>query len=135
MNALNEIAITSAVFVRMRAEAARMAPEECCGILLGAGGLIDTIRPAANVAADRRRLFEIDPQALIDAYRWARAGTSEVIGYYHSHPFGEAEPSPIDRAMAAGDGRVWAIIGKTDVACWRDGETGFAPLSYRIVGD
>lgn len=135
MKALTEIAVTSAIFVRMRAEAARATPEECCGILLGAAGLIDTIWPAANVAADRRRLFEIDPQALVDAYRWARAGTRQVLGYYHSHPSGEAKPSNIDQAMAAGDGRVWAIIGETDVTFWRDDEAGFARLSCRIVGD
>lgn len=115
---------------RLLAEARRAAPEECCGILLGRDGLVDEAWPAVNVAVDRRRRFEIDPQALIDAHRAARRGGPQVIGYYHSHPGGTPEPSAIDRALAAGDGMVWAIVGETGVAFWRDEESGFVPLSY-----
>jgi proteasome lid subunit RPN8/RPN11 len=114
------------------AHAARAAPEECCGILLGRGLRIERAVATDNVAPDRRDRFEIDPQALVDAYRAARAGGPDVIGYYHSHPRGPAEPSAIDSAMAARDGRVWAIIGQSGVTFWRDGESGFAPLSYVI---
>lgn len=116
----------------MRREADRAASEECCGLLLGRGGRIEEARPAANVAADRRRHFEIDPQALVDAHRAARAGGLEVLGYYHSHPTGPAEPSATDRASAARDGRAWAIVGETGIAFWRDGEAGFVPLSYAV---
>ncbi len=115
----------------MLAEAEASAPEECCGLLLG-GQSVEEIRPAANVASDRRRRFEIDPQALVDAYRSARAGGPQIAGYYHSHPAGPAEPSEVDRAMAAGDGKVWAIVGESGVAFWRDEEAGFAPLSYVV---
>ena len=74
--------------------------------------------------------FEIDPQALIDAHRAARAGGPQVLGYYHSHPAGEPEPSATDRAMAAGDGRMWAIMGRDE--CVSGGIRGeaFAALSY-----
>jgi proteasome lid subunit RPN8/RPN11 len=114
----------------MRAEASRAAPEECCGILLGHGALIEQAVPARNVHPTPRSHFEIDPQALIDAFRAARAGGPEVIGYYHSHPLGPAEPSATDSAEAPGDGRVWAIIGASGVTFWRDDEHGFTPLSY-----
>ena len=33
---------------------------------------------------------------------------------------------------AAGDGRVWAIVGQGGVTFWRDEEVGFVPLSYAI---
>jgi len=115
----------------MRAEAGEAAPEECCGLLLGRG-VIEEARPAANVALERCRRFEIDPQALVDAHRAARAGGPEVIGYYHSHPTGPLAPSATDRAMAAGDGKVWAIVGEGGVTFWRDGETGFAALPYVV---
>ena len=85
-----------------------------------------------NVAFDPRRSFEIDPQALIAAHRAAREGGPAVLGYYHSHPAGAAVPSDTDRAMAAGDGRVWAIVGKGDVTFWRDDRDGFAPLPYAV---
>lgn len=115
----------------MRTAARDSAPEECCGLLLGCEAIED-VRSAANVAADPRRRFEIDPQALIDTHRAARAGGPRVIGYYHSHPAGPAEPSAIDRAMAAGDGKVWAIVGESGVTFWRDDRGGFAPLPYVV---
>lgn len=121
--------VTRAALARMRDAARDSAPEECCGLLLGRDA-IEEARPAANFAADRRRCFEIDPQALVDAHRAARAGGPGVIGYYHSHPGGPARPSETDRAMAQRDGKVWAIVGEEDVAFWRDDEGGFAPLPY-----
>ena len=116
----------------MRAHAAAALPQEACGILLGEGWRITEARPTANVHPAPATHFEIDPQALIDAHRAARAGGAAVIGYYHSHPSGPAAPSATDRAGASGDGRVWAIIAGGDVAFWRDGEQGFAALPFSV---
>lgn len=126
------LGVATDALATIRAHADRAAPDECCGILLGRDGRILETLPAANVAADPRRRFEIDPQALVDAHRAARAGGPLVIGYYHSHPTGPAEPSAADRAMAGGDGRVWAIVGAGDVTFWRDDEDGFVSLSYTV---
>jgi predicted GIY-YIG superfamily endonuclease/proteasome lid subunit RPN8/RPN11 len=115
------------------AEAKNAHPNECCGLLLGRGARIERAEPAANVHADPTGYFEIDPQALVDAHRAARSGGPEVVGYYHSHPAGVAEPSATDRAQASGDGRVWAIVGAGGVTFWRDDEAGFAKLSYTVV--
>jgi proteasome lid subunit RPN8/RPN11 len=116
----------------MRAEARDSAPDECCGLLLGQEAVEEAL-PARNIAAEAQRRFEIDPQALIDAHRAARAGGPQVIGYYHSHPAGPARPSAADRAQAAGDDRVWAIVvGAGDVTFWRDDEDGFVSLSYTV---
>ena len=111
-------------------EAAHAHPRECCGILLGEGSLITAISPARNVHPAPQTHFEIDPQSLIDAHRDARGGGRQVIGYYHSHPSGRAEPSATDRLMAAADGMVWAIVAGDRVSLWRDAQTGFTPLSY-----
>jgi desampylase len=127
-----DIRVTRPAFDRLLAEAARAAPEECCGILLGPDNSIEGVHPAPNVAADPVRCFEIDPQALVDRHRDARAGGPQVLGYYHSHPEGTPEPSATDREQAAHDGRVWAIVGEGDVTFWRDEEAGFAPLSYTV---
>lgn len=135
-----EIELTSIVLQQMQAAAALAGPEECCGLLLGQGGRIDDLRASANLAADRRRHFEIDPQILIDAHRAARAGGPGLIGYYHSHPNGLVGPSATDRAMAAGDGMIWAIIALGDapgdvlgdVTFWRDDGARFVPLPYRL---
>lgn len=127
-----KLGVSSAAIDRMLAEAQRGAPDECCGILLGASEHIADALPARNVHPTPRTHFEIDPQALIDAYRAARSGGPEVVGFYHSHPGGAAEPSGVDQASAAGDGRVWAIVGETGVTFWRDEEAGFVPLSYVV---
>lgn len=115
------------------AEAAAAHPRECCGILLGDGETIGALQPARNVHPAPETHFEIDPRALIDAHRAARGEGPRIMGYYHSHPHGPAEPSATDRAMATRDGRVWAIAGEGEVRFWRDGERGFEPLSLRVI--
>ena len=118
----------------MRAHAAAAHPLEACGILLGAGGRITEARPAANVHPSPQTHFEVDPQALIDAHRAARAGGPAVIGYYHSHPEGPAQPSATDRASASGDGAVWVIISQDDTRFWQDGKQGFVALPFTMAG-
>ena len=108
-------------------------PHECCGLLLGEGGQITQARPAANIHPEPARHFEIDPRALIDAHKAARAGGPQVIGYYHSHPNGLARPSATDRAQAARDGSVWAIITADRITLWRSGDAGFEALPYEVA--
>ncbi len=131
-----DIEVTSLALAAMRAHAAAARPHEACGILLGEGRRITAAREAANVHPAPATHFEIDPQALIDAHRAARSGGAQVVGYYHSHPAGPATPSATDRASAAGDGRVWAIIAPghpaDDVTFWEDGGQGFTALSFTI---
>jgi desampylase len=108
--------------------------EEVCGLLLGEGGdrgagHITAILPAANVHPDPARFFEIDPAVLIGAARAARAGGPRVLGCYHSHPTGVPAPSATDAAMAAHDGKLWAIVANGVIGWWRDGESGFEALS------
>ncbi|MEN7538728.1 M67 family metallopeptidase [Aurantiacibacter flavus] len=114
---------------QIRTHARLTAPLECCGLLLGQGSTITEACPARNVHLSPQTHFEIDPQALIDAHRAARAGGPQVLGYYHSHPRGPAEPSATDRAMAAHDGAIWAIVGQDGaIGLWRDNKQGFEAL-------
>lgn len=129
------IVVPQAIIDTILAEAQAAFPCECCGILLGEGARIHAILPAANVHPRPETRFEIDPQALVDAHRAARRGGPQVLGYYHSHPAGPAEPSATDRAQAAHDGAIWAIAGEQEVRLWRDGQGGFAPLSYSLASD
>jgi proteasome lid subunit RPN8/RPN11 len=94
---------------------------EICGLLLGGSGRIDAIAPAANVAPDPARHFELDPAVLIAAHRAARKDGPAIIGHYHSHPSGVAEPSATDAACAAPDGSLWLIIGGVEATLWRAG--------------
>ena len=125
--------VTSEALAAMRAHAAAALPDEACGILLGKGARITEARATPNIHPSPATHFEVDPQALIDAHRAARAGGLAVIGYYHSHPSGPAEPSATDRASANGDGAVWAIIAGTDVTFWLDGEQDFTALPLCLI--
>jgi predicted GIY-YIG superfamily endonuclease/proteasome lid subunit RPN8/RPN11 len=112
--------------------AAEAHPKECCGLLLGEEARITHAHPTANVHPDPATHFEIDPAALIAAHKAERAGGPRVVGYYHSHPNGRAEPSPTDRASSVRDGKVWAIVADGGVRFFRDGEDGFEALSYEV---
>ncbi len=104
---------------------AAQTPElEVCGLLFGEGNAIEDARPTDNVASDPATSFEIDPQALFSAIRAAREGGPQLIGYYHSHPSGEALPSRHDHAMALDIGRLWLIAASGELTAWRGEKPG-----------
>ena len=122
--------VAQAAIAAILAHAREADPLECCGILLGEGDRVGEARPTANVHPTPHTHFEIDPQALIDAHRDARVGGPQVLGYYHSHPDGAAEPSATDRARSLRDGSIWAIVAGETITLWRDGEECFEHLPY-----
>ncbi|MES2494878.1 MAG: M67 family metallopeptidase [Pseudomonadota bacterium] len=102
---------------------------EICGLLLGRGAVVTALRPCANVAADPRDSFEVDPAALIAAHRAGRAGGASPIGHYHSHPNGSPYPSERD-AAAAEPGSYWIIVGEDELRCWyADGKGPFRAVT------
>lgn len=125
--------VTRAVLAQISAEAAAAHPHECCGVLLGRAAKVEEARTAANTHPSPANRFELDPQALIDAHRDARREGREVLGYYHSHPGGTSYPSETDRAMGAGDGKVWAIAGIDGITFWRDDGKEWEALSYAVL--
>ncbi len=109
--------ISSAALDAIRAEAAASPGVEVCGLLLGEGTRVVEVQACRNVADDPATSFEIDPAQLIAAHRASRGGGPGVIGHYHSHPNGKAEPSARDGAVARG-GEVWLIAGGGQVSAW-----------------
>lgn len=114
--------------------------DEVCGLLLGSAGRIEAVVACANVSADPARRFELDPAALIAAWRAARRGGPAVIGHYHSHPTGNPSPSAVDAGEAAADGAIWIIAGAGRVAAWRAVEHGalhgrFDPVDLVVTGE
>jgi proteasome lid subunit RPN8/RPN11 len=100
-------------------------PDEKCGVLRGRGHRVLRADAAANVAADPFKTFEIDPAALIAAHRAARRqGGLELLGYYHTHPTGDAWPSKTDAACAAPDGKLWLIAAQGEALLFRAVESG-----------
>ena len=74
-------------------------PGEVCGLLLGQGARIDAILPAANVAPDPARHFELAPAALLDAHRATRRGGPAVLGH-RAFRFHRKRTAPAQRRTA-----------------------------------
>jgi proteasome lid subunit RPN8/RPN11 len=103
-------------------DAARAAfPGECCGLIEGTrdGEIfrVTVLHPARNRAASPDR-FEIDPADHFAAHKAARIAGHAIIGCYHSHPNGKAQPSSTDLAGAGEDNFLWLIASNEDLAAF-----------------
>ena len=80
----------------------REAPRECCGFLIGRGGRVLHAAAMRNTSKSPRVRFRIDPREHIALRRELRrlSPALEIVGVYHSHPAGPAEPSTRDRLEA-----------------------------------
>jgi proteasome lid subunit RPN8/RPN11 len=79
--------------------ARQAAPGECCGLLVGTSSRVVRCVPTANLDPSPSR-YQVDPAAHIRLNRELRRSGLGVVGVYHSHPRGPAEPSPSDVAEA-----------------------------------
>ena len=128
---------------QLRDEALRALPRECCGLLegiiepltlsLSKGARVIALHPTANLsnASDR---FEIDPASHIALLRKLRGTGRTIVGCYHSHPNGRAEPSKRDCESAVEQGFLWLICAiqpgarTTSIAAFLSTGECFSPL-------
>jgi proteasome lid subunit RPN8/RPN11 len=110
------------VLDRLRRRALVASPRECCGLLIGRlSALAVDVRatlPVPNAAADAARRFSIPAATILPAQRAAESKGLDVVGFYHSHPFGGAEPSREDIDGAAA-GYLHVIVGSDGARAWR----------------
>jgi proteasome lid subunit RPN8/RPN11 len=95
------------------AHARESLPAECCGVLLGSAEdralhVVEAVR-ISNLSEDPNR-YCLDPKGHIDARRAARQRGLEVVGFYHSHPHSEPEPSVTDLSEATYPGHLYLIV-------------------------
>ncbi|CAA7621575.1 Mov34/MPN/PAD-1 [Candidatus Terasakiella magnetica] len=98
------------------ADAAEAAfPAEGCGLLVGTGRRTITVTrlvAAKNLlAGDGPDRFELDPSIHIRMECDLRGTPERIVGHWHSHPDGTAQPSATDLAMAWEPDLVWLIVG------------------------
>lgn len=103
---------------------ARESPSiEVCGFLLGTPSVADGYYRATNLHPDPTRFFLIDPRDHLDCLREFGA---QVVGTYHSHPYGTAHPSRYDCQLLRVSGLPMAIVavhsGEIRVHGLEDGE-------------
>ena len=90
--------------------AVRDTPNECCGLVVGRGGVATGVRALENLAASPLR-FDIDGRELL-AVAFADDGEDELTAIYHSHTRSAPYPSQTDVNYAAGwPGVEWLIVG------------------------
>jgi len=89
-------------------------PAEACGLFSGAvcdgDFLVTDAWPAPNLLADMAGRFELDPRHRLKVEKICRQSALKVIGHWHSHPSGKAEPSAIDANHAYEPDLVWLIL-------------------------
>ncbi len=102
----------------MVARARASAPEETCGILAGtlADGQrrVEAHHSVENVADRPRSRYEFDPREQLERLEAVEAAGHEVVGFYHSHPRGPAEPSATDAALATWPDRSYVVVSLGD---------------------
>ncbi|HXE58969.1 MAG TPA: M67 family metallopeptidase [Gemmatimonadales bacterium] len=84
---------------RIRRQAERAYPAECCGAIAGRPApLKEAVRlfPLRNRRTDDPRRYLIDADQLRRVDAAVRAAGWEIIGFYHSHPDHPPEPSAYD---------------------------------------
>lgn len=92
-------------------------PRECCGLLIGnedgAGeGIwrVTKVAPSENLAPDDRNdRFEVDPLVRLRLQKELRGTSESLIGIFHSHPDGPAQPSETDLENAWEPELTWLI--------------------------
>jgi len=121
------------------AHARDSAPNECCGLIGGAGGLAQTIYRTRNIATDPLVTYEAAPEELFAAQRKMRERGEKLIAIYHSHPRSpDPEPSATDVRLAYYPSAVYFIVGLgNDEPCMRafriDEREGWEAIDYQVV--
>jgi len=89
------------------------APREVCGVLggywSGNDATVTTLISVSNTAAEPRIRYELEPQAQLRAIESIEE-QHDLIGFYHSHPCGPAEPSETDTKLATWPDVVYVIV-------------------------
>ena len=134
---LSSVTMSQIVWEQLLAWAAATPDAEVCGLLIGDRGAVTYAILADNHAEKPATAFEIDPRTLITAHKAQRAGGPHIIGHFHSHPNGLAEPSATDAGMAEADGELWLIIANTTITAWQAAERGahlgrFTQVNLRV---
>ncbi len=82
------------------AHARDMAPQECCGLVLGEDEVARRVLRCRNMHPTPETRYLVDRTQVFEAFRASRDFDRELVAIYHSHPRSPAFPSPTDRAEA-----------------------------------
>ena len=136
---MTRVSLPDGLRLRILEEARAAFPRECCGLVEGrlVSGVdgdefhVTALHAARNLAPQADR-FELAPEDHFQALKAARANGRSLIGCYHSHPNGRAEPSAADKNGAGEENFLWLIAaaGRLEAFVYRRGAfSGARPLA------
>lgn len=144
---LARVTCSARAWAAILAHAAVEWPREACGLLVGrrvdaTEALVEWAEAATNLA-EGVDAFELDPALRLRLQRELReaGGGRAVLGHYHSHPFGAAEPSARDSAHAEETGLIWLIVSSGPDGAHAVGaylstvDSGLTPLALFVQPD
>ena len=110
---------TSDALIERIADAARASAAEICGALIGDGRIVAEAVPLANESTAADHAFLISAAEVMRIERAAERDGRMLMGFYHSHPAGEAVPSPTDVDNALPGFLYWIASRAGVVRAWR----------------
>jgi len=90
-------------------------PNECCGLLLGRGRIERSVPMRSDPPSPEA--FYMDPEQQMAVFGDMEVRGQQLLGIYHSHPAGPAEPSGMDLRLAFHPDALYVIISLADAAC------------------
>jgi [CysO sulfur-carrier protein]-S-L-cysteine hydrolase len=106
--------ISQALIDEIVAHAREDLPNECCGMIGGAGDEATVVYRVANSAASPLR-YEMDPQGQYNALKAIEDDGKELLAIYHSHTKSAAYPSQTDVNQAvAWPEQIYVIVSLSD---------------------
>ena len=121
----------------MLQHALRELPNECCGVLVGRNQMIERAVPMRN-SEPSPDTYIMDPEEQIALFREMEKTGEQLLGIYHSHPNGPAEPSALDLQLAFHPDALYVVISlashsNPEIRGFFRTENGFVEAPLNIV--
>jgi proteasome lid subunit RPN8/RPN11 len=86
-------------------------PREACGLIGGVGERALSITPVQNISPNPEHAFVMDGAGFTKAVFGMNKRGESLIGIYHTHPYGDHLPSPVDVREAHYPDTAYVVIG------------------------
>ncbi len=132
------IKVKHRIIAQIEQHARQCAPNECCGLLVGRGEIIERVYRLSNIARDPQTRYFADPRELFLCQKQMRSRREKLLGIYHSHPRSRAVPSPTDIEQAFYPEAVYFIVSlspRPEVRAFRIVGGKVKEVVYELVDD
>lgn len=128
------LSIPDKEYSKIKTHVLAVFPQEACGLMAGLGCEISDIIPITNRLHSPTAYF-MDPGDLFAGFKKIDSFGLELVGIYHSHPTGQAEPSLKDKTEAISPDIVYVILAPDRVGGGKiDQEGCWAAIVWQVRG-